>query len=149
MNAWIWKSNQNKWKYVERSIFCKFAGFRLRLYCQRAHLPVFRKGKDCTLPSFLWVCRVTTIRNNFAWLLLYISLHKRKTVAQKTIACLRSTIQKLDKLWNVYKVYNKDTRASSIYVILVSLLLALNIFHTMFWCFYYWLWVLSLVFINR
>ena len=69
------------------------------------------------------------------WLLLCVSLtylHKKKTAAQQTIACSRSTVQELDKLYNVYKVYNKDTRARSIDNILVSLLLTVNIFHTLF-----------------
>ena len=40
-------------------------------------------------------------------------------------------MQKQHKLWNVYKVYNKDNGARSIGVVLVSLLLSLNIFHTL------------------
>ena len=55
-----------------------------------------------TQQSFLRICRATTFRNNFTWLLLYVYLShiikKRKTAAQQTIACLRSTIQNLDKL---------------------------------------------------
>ena len=119
-------------KYVKRSIFCKFAGFGLQLYDQRVPSQVLRKDKGYKLHSFLRVCRATTLRNNFTWLLVYVSLHKKKTAAQKTIACSRSTIKKLDKLRNVYKVYNKDTGVSSIDVVLVSLLLTLNIFHTLF-----------------
>ena len=64
---------------------------------------------------------------------LYISLthhQKRKTAAQQTIVCSRSTIQKLDKLWNVYKVCNKETGAKSFDAILVLLLLTLIRFHT-------------------
>ena len=34
----------------------------------------------------------------------------------------------------MYNVYNKDTGASSIDVVLVSLLLTLNIFHTLIYC---------------
>ena len=61
---------------------------------------------------------------------------KRKAAANQTIACSRSAIQKLDMLWNVHKVYNKDTGTNSIDVALVSLLLTLNRFHILFLCFY-------------
>ena len=57
------------------------------------------------------------------------------------------------KMWNMFKFNNKDTRTTSWsvsrklltafnihYVILVSLLLTLNIFHIFFYCFYCWLW---------
>ena len=74
-------------------------------------------------------------RNKFTWLLLNLSLtyvHKRKTVVQQTFACSRSTIQKLDKLCDVHKVYNKDNGGRLIDVVLVSLLLTLNIFYTLF-----------------
>ena len=39
-------------------------------------------------------------------------------------------MQKLDKLWNVYKVCNKETGAKSFDAILVLLLLTLIRFHT-------------------
>ena len=40
----------------------------------------------------------------------------------------------LDTVWNLFKVSNWDT------VTLISLLLTCNIFRTLFWCFYCWLW---------
>ena len=70
---------------------------------------------------------------------LCISSQKEDRYSGK-IACSRSTIQKLDRLWNVYKIYNKDTRASLFDVVLVSLLLTLKIFHILFYYFYYWFW---------
>ena len=118
-------------KYLKCSIFCKFAGFGLQLYDQRVPSQVFRRDKGYKLHSFLRVCRATTFQKNFTWLLVYVSLHKKKTASQQTIACSRS-IETLEKLQNVYKVYNKDTGWSSIDVVLVSLLLTLNIFHTLF-----------------
>ena len=45
----------------------------------------------------------------------------------------------LNKVWNMFKVNDKDTRMKSINIILVSLLLTLNIFHTSSKCFYGWL----------
>ena len=39
-----------------------------------------------------------------------------------------------NKTINMFKVNNKDTRTSG--VVLVSLSLTLNIFHTLFYCFY-------------
>ena len=106
--------------------------FCLQLYYQTAPWQVFRKDKGYTLHSFLQICRASTFQNSFTWLLLYVSLHKRKTVAQQTIACSVPTIQELDRLWNVYKIYNKDIRPSSIDVVLVCLLLTLNILHILF-----------------
>ena len=100
---------------------------------------MFCKDKGYKLNNFLRVRRATTFWKNFTWLLVYVSLNKKKTAAQQIIACSRSGIQKLGKLRNLYKVYNKDTGASSIDVSLVSLLLTLNIFRTLLWYFCYWL----------
>ena len=48
-------------------------------------------------------------------------------ITQQTITCSKSTIETLEKSWNVFKVND---------VVLVSLLLTLNIFHTHFQCLY-------------
>ena len=88
----------------------QFAGLGLQFYYQVAPSQVFRKGKGFRLHSFLRTCRATTFRNRFTWLLLRASLTylpERETAAQQTVACPRSKIQKLDSLWNMYKVYNK------------------------------------------
>ena len=125
------------WKYVKRSISYKFAGFGLQLYYQGAPSLVFCQDKAYRSHSILRIYRATTFLNSFKWLLLCVSLtylNERKTDAQQTVACFRSTIQKLDRLLNVYKVYNKDNRTRLIDVVLVSLLLTLNIFHTLLWC---------------
>ena len=47
-------------------------------------------------------------------------LHERKIAAQQIVASSRSTIQKLDRLRNVYKVYYKDNGVRLIDVVLVS-----------------------------
>ena len=67
-------------------MFCKFAGFNLWFYYQGTSSRVFCKDKGSTLDSFLWIRRATTFRNNFLWLLLYVSLlylHKRKKGAKE------------------------------------------------------------------
>ena len=120
------RSNQNIWKYVKRSIFCKVAEFVLQLQYERVPSQVLPKDNDYKLRRFLPVCRGTTFRKNLTWLLPYVPFHKMKTAAQQAIACSRSTIQKLEKLWNVCKVYNKNTKVSSTDVVLVSLLLTLS-----------------------
>ena len=102
-------------------MYCKFAGFGPQLYDQRVPSQALRKDKGYKLHSFLRVCRATTFWKNFTWLLAYVSLRKKQIVAQQTISCSMSTIQKLDKLRNMHQVYNKDTGASSIDVVLVSL----------------------------
>ena len=84
---------------------------------------MFRKDKDYRLHTFLQICRATTFWNNFIWLLLYASLtylHDRKIAALQIVASSRSTIQKLDRLRNVYKVYYKDNGVRLIDVVLVS-----------------------------
>ena len=44
-------------------------------------------------------------------------------------------------VWNLFKVNNKDTRQNDVDdVVLLSLLLTWNRFHTLIWCFYCWLW---------
>ena len=126
--SWIWRSNQNIWKYAKRSIICKFAGLGLKLYYKTAPSQVFHKDKCYGLHNVFEFAEQLL----FGTISYLTYLHKRKTAAQQTITCSRSTIQKLDKLWNVYKVYNKVTGASSIDAILVSLLLTLNVFHTSF-----------------
>ena len=45
-------------------------------------------------------------------------------------------------VWNLFKVNNEDTRTTSD-ANLVSLSLTLNRFHTLFWCFHYWLWTVK------
>ena len=40
----------------------------------------------------------------------------------------------------MYKVNNKDTRTTSFDAFLVSFMLTLNKFYTLFYCFYCWLW---------
>ena len=50
--------------------------------------------------------------------------------------------QHQDNAWNLFEVSNKDTkdgRTTSL-ISFVSLLLSLKKFHTLFWCFYCWLW---------
>ena len=49
-------------------------------------------------------------------------------ITQQTITCSKSTIETLEKSCNVFKVND---------VVLVSLMLTLNIFHTLFQCLYY------------
>ena len=51
------------------------------------------------------------------------------------------TITKLVAIWNMFKVNNKDSRTISLKSFLVCLLLTLNIFYTLFSCFYWWLWI--------
>ena len=137
MNTWIWRSNWNIWKYVKRLVFRKFAEFGLKLYYQRVPSQVFHRDKGYTFHSFLRVY-TATFWNNFTWLLLYIALHKRKTASQQTIACSRSTIQKIDKLWNVYKVYNKDSgvRSTNVALMLCRCFSSVSILDFEF---YYWL----------
>ena len=43
-----------------------------------------------------------------------------------------------NNVWSPFKVNNRHTR--TILVVLVSLLVTLNIFHTLFCCFYCWFW---------
>ena len=89
---------------------------------------MFRKDKGYTLHNFLRIFRATTFRNNFATS-LYISL----VSSQKKDSCpVNNCIFKVNntkttqKLWNVYKGYNKDTGGSSLDVVLVSLLLTFS-----------------------
>ena len=60
MNIWIWRTNRNKWKYVKRSIFCKFARFGFQLYYHRAPSQLFRKDKGYKLNNFLRIFKATT-----------------------------------------------------------------------------------------
>ena len=53
---------------------------------------------------------------------------------QPAITCSKLTIKALNKVRNMFKVNNKDTRTTP-GVVLVSLLLTLNIFHTLFTAF--------------
>ena len=48
-----------------------------------------------------------------------------------------------NSVWILLRVNNKDTRKTSVTLLLLlsmSLLLTLNIFHILFWCFHCWLW---------
>ena len=58
-------------------------------------------------------------------------------VTQLTFTCSTSTIETTEKVWNMFKVNNKNT---IIDIVLVFLLLTLNLFHTFFYCFFCWLW---------
>ena len=56
-------------------------------------------------------------------------------VLQPAITCSKLTIETLEQGGNMFKVNNKDTRTMPgivLLVILVSLLLTLNIFYTLF-----------------
>ena len=82
-----------------------------------------------TLHNFLRIFRATTFRNNFT-----VSLYISHISSQKEDSCLANNCmfkanntKTIQKLWNVYKSYNKDTGASSLDVVLVSLLLTFNI----------------------
>ena len=77
----IWRSNKNKWKYVKRSIFCKFSGFGLQLYYQRAPSKFIRKVNGYTLHNFLRICKATIFRRNSFKYLLHI-FTKGKTATQ-------------------------------------------------------------------
>ena len=44
---------------------------------------------------------------------------------------------------NLFKVNNKDNRTTSDVVLVSLLLLTLNRFLTLFWCFYCWLWIVK------
>ena len=128
MNTWIWRSNQNIWKYVKSSIFWKFAGFGLQPYTKELLYMCFTKTKVICYTTFFKSSEKLLFRT--ASLLLYLSLtylQKRKASAQQTTACSRSTIQKQYKLWKVYKGYNKDTGVSLLDIVLVSLFLTFNI----------------------
>ena len=129
MNTWIWRSNLNIWKYVKSLIFCKFVGFGLQLYYLRTPSHVLRKDKDYTLHNFLRIFRATTLRNNFAASLYisYISSKMEDSCPASTCKIKVSNTKTIQKLWNVYKGYNKDNGASSLDVVLVSLLLTFNI----------------------
>ena len=59
----------------------------------------------------------------------------RKVATQQTNTCQRLTIATLKKVWNTFKVYNKDTRRDKV----LTLLSTLNTFHIFWLCFYCWL----------
>ena len=44
-------------------------------------------------------------------------------------------------MWKMFKVNNKGSRIDVIDVVLVSWLLTLSRFYTLFWCFHCWLWI--------
>ena len=63
---------------------------------------------------------------------------------EMTIFCKIHFSEKQDgiylfKLWNLFKVNNKDTRTTSM-TLLLLLMPTLNRFHTLFWCIHCWLW---------
>ena len=53
-------------------------------------------------------------------------------LSQLTFICSKSTKEKLEKVWNMFKVNNKETGTKPMDVVVVFLLLTLNIFHTFF-----------------
>ena len=57
---------------------------------------------------------------------------------QLTFTCSKLTIERLEKVWNIFKVNNKNIGV--IDVVLVFLSLILKIFHTFFWHFCCWFW---------
>ena len=45
-----------------------------------------------------------------------ITLITVTTVTQKTLTCSKSTMERLEKVWNMFKVNNKDNRTSPIFI---------------------------------
>ena len=93
----------------------------------------FAKDKRYRLRNFLWIFRATFFGTTS--LLFYIFLtyrHKRKTTAQQKKYMLKfNKTRTIQKLWNVYikvtVMRMSGTGASSLDVVLVSLLLTFNI----------------------
>ena len=67
-----------------------------------------------------------------------LKIQSAECMTQITFTCSKSTIETIEKIWNMFKVNNENIkrhwRRSGV------LLLILNIFHTLFWCFYCCRW---------
>ena len=73
------------------------------------------------------------------WTLLHVFSVKAWT--QLTYTCSKLSFEAPEYIVRILlKVNNKNTRICHWDVFLVSLLLTLNKFHTLFWCFHGWFW---------
>ena len=76
------------------------------------------------------------------WLIITLSCEKMPAqVLLSQHLLVQSQERKAQKnLWKLFKVNNKDTRATSINVVQASSFLTLNRIYTLFWYLHRWLW---------
>ena len=80
-----------------------------------------------------------TIWYNKTIVSLYRIVFQRRKQTEPEFRCSKAVLKRQSNVWNLFKANDKDNRTISVF--LISLMVTLNVFHTLLWSFYHWLWV--------
>ena len=126
-----WIDNLQKWS---QGISRKDAN-RSQIFNQN---PLIFIMQDCVNQRKVY----TIVSKGLAWQKFFFSLLKFQVSALPRNHLLVESKQwkHQNNVWNLFKINKKGTRSNTIEVVQVSLLLTLNRYHKLFWCFHCWCW---------
>ena len=135
MNTWVWRSNQNIWKYVNVQYFVNLLDLTPSFTTKELPRSCFAEAKVMcyTVSSNIHSSYLSEQFHMATSLCIsHISSQEKESCPANNCMFKVKGTRTRQVVYNVYKVYNKDTGARSIDNVLVSLLLTVNIFHTLF-----------------